>query len=162
MTVIMYFLMNCVIIMGFFFIWIFTIRAQRCKEDYLSYFVAFFSIRNQFALQDRLNAPRTTSVKDVVFPVLRNRRVSHQLRHYRKTTRVSLNCSKVRQGIAVIHTVFNSCLAASFLNKQNPIFFWEILRLLFFTPSARPVLRWSNDMIHQVLVRLDRKDVPTL
>ena len=71
-------------IMGFFFIWIFTIRAQRCKEDYLSYFVAFFSIRNQFALQDRLNAPRTTSVKDVVFPVLRNRRVSHQLRHYRK------------------------------------------------------------------------------
>ena len=62
---------------------------------------------NEALTENRLNAPRTTSVKDVLFAVLRNRRVSHQFQH---TTRVSSNCSKVAQGIFVIHTVFNSCL----------------------------------------------------
>ena len=40
---------------------------------------------------------------------------------------MSLNCSKMTQGIFVIHTVFNSVLTVSFLNQLNPIFFWKIL-----------------------------------
>ena len=54
-------------------------------------------------LEERLNIPSPIFVKYIyiyiyifkLFPLVRNWRVSHQLWHYRKTTRVSLNCSKV-------------------------------------------------------------------
>ena len=55
--------------------------------------------QNQYVHQDRLNAPRTTCAKDVLFPVVWNRRASHQFQHYLHPTRVSLSCSKVTQGI---------------------------------------------------------------
>ena len=75
------------------------------------------------APQDRSNAPRTTSVKDVLFPLVKNRCVSYQFQHYRNTTMVSLNCSKVTQRTLLIHTLPNSFLTASFLNQLNPISF---------------------------------------
>ena len=70
-TVIVHFLRNCVNITRFFFVRISTTRVQRCKEDCLPCFVAFFTTRNLW----------TTSMKDVLFPVARNRRVPHQFRH---------------------------------------------------------------------------------
>ena len=63
----------------------------------------------------------------------------------------------------MIQTVFNSFLAASFLNKLNPIFFLRNSVLhVFRTLSAILVSQYPNDMTHQVLVLLDRDDVPSL
>ena len=121
------------------------------------------STRNQSTPQDRLNIPRTTSVKDTLFPVVRNGRVSHQFWHYWNATRVSLNCSKVTQGISVIHTVLNSFLTAAFMTQpdSNGLLRIFVLRISQ-TPSAVPISRCPNDMIHIVLVFLDRDDVPSV
>ena len=61
MTVMMHFLRNCVIIMEFFFIWIFTKRMQRRPLAVLCRF-RFLPKICPPPPQDRLNAPRTTSV----------------------------------------------------------------------------------------------------
>ena len=86
---------------------------------------AFMSTRNQSVLKDRLNAERTTSVKNKPLPMVTNSNIPHQLRVNWYSTRVSLNCSKVSQGILGILTILNSCLAASFMNKSKPMLFWE-------------------------------------
>ena len=96
---------------GVFFVWIFTERIQKCEEDCLSASVVFLSTRNQST---------TTSVKDILFPVVGNRRVSRQFWHCRNTTRVFMNCSQVTQGIFVIHSIFNSSLTAAFMKQMNP------------------------------------------
>ena len=122
MTVIMHFLRNYVIILGFFFIWIFTKRVQRCKEDCLPRFVTFFSTQNQSARQDKLNAPWTTSVKILLFPVARNIRVWPSVLALSETTRVPWIARSSAEEFLVIHLVFNSFLTPSFFNKLNPIF----------------------------------------
>ena len=119
------FLRNCVIIMRFFFFRI-SKNVEWCEEeDSLLSFIAFMSTRNQSVLKDRLNAERTTSVKNKPLPMVRNSNIPHQLRVNWYSTRVSLNCSKVSQGILGILTILNSCLAASFMNKSKPMLFWE-------------------------------------
>ena len=147
--------------MGFFFIWISPKRFRGCEEDCLLCFVAFSSTRNQSILQDRLNAPRTTSVKDVLFPVVRSRRVSHNFWHYRNTTRVSLNLLEGNtRNFCDPHSIqlFSYCF---FLELTQ---FNTVLRNVALhasqTPSAIPNSRCPNDMIHLVLVLLDRNDVP--
>ena len=85
------------IITGFFFIGVTTKSAEWYDEDSLPSSVAFLSTRNQSVLKDRLDAERTTPVKDVLFPIVRNSNVPHQLRVNWYSTRVPLNCSKVSQ-----------------------------------------------------------------
>ena len=60
-------------------------------------------------------------IKEFLFPVTRNNRVSHHLWTYRNTTRVSVDCSQITQGLFVIQAVFVSCLAAAFMNQMNPL-----------------------------------------
>ena len=50
-SLVMYFLRNSVIMMGFFFICVVTEWIQRCEEDCLSSFVILFSSRNWSTLQ---------------------------------------------------------------------------------------------------------------
>ena len=98
-AVIVHFWKNCKVITGFFFIWIFTERGQRverCEEDGLSSFLAFPSSWNESVLKDRLDAGGTTPVEHILFPTVRNHSVPHQLRRYCYSTRVSLNCSDVK------------------------------------------------------------------
>ena len=85
---------NCVIIMVYFHL-DFHQKNQRCEEDCLPCFCRFLFHLESVRLQERLNAPRTTFVKDLVFPIVRKRLASHQFRHYRNTTGLSLNCSTV-------------------------------------------------------------------
>ena len=72
------------------------------------------STQNQSTLKDRLDAERTTPVKDILFPIVRNSNVHHQDRVKWYSTRVSLNCSKVSQGFLGILAVLESWIAASF------------------------------------------------
>ena len=64
--------------------------------------------------------------KNILFPIVRNSNVLHQLRVNWYSPRVSWTCSKVSQGIFGILTTLNYCLAASFLNESNPLLIWEI------------------------------------
>ena len=122
MTVVVHFLRNCAIITRFFFIGISTKRVKWCEEDSLPPFVAFLSTRNQSVLKDRLNADRTTPVKNILLPVVRNPNVPHQLRVNWYSTRVSLNCSKVSQGIFGILAVLESCRPALFMKSRSKCF----------------------------------------
>ena len=117
---------NCVIITGFFFTGVSTRRIKWWEEDCLPSFVAFFSTRNQSVLKDRLDAERTTPVKEKLCPIVRNSYVPHQFRVNWYSTRVCLNCSKVSQGI-----ILESGLAASFMNKSKPLFIWAISCSIF-------------------------------
>ena len=91
------------------------VKKTVCRPLSLSMFT-----RNQSILQDRLDAERTTPVKDFLLPVVRNPNVLHQLRVTCFSTRVSVNCSEVSLGIFGILAVLESCLAASFMNKSKP------------------------------------------
>ena len=70
----------------------------------------------------RLDAGRTTTVKNILLPIVRNQNVIHQLRVNCHCTRVSLNCLEASQGIFGILTVLEPRLAASLKNKSKPIF----------------------------------------
>ena len=72
--------------------------------------------QNQSVLKDRLDAEGATPAKDILFPILKNSSVPHQLRVNWYSTRVSLNCSRVSQGIFGILAVLES---ASFMNKSK-------------------------------------------
>ena len=50
------------------------------------------------SLQDRLNADRTTSVIKILFTIVRNSNISHQLRVNWYSSWMSLNCSKISYG----------------------------------------------------------------
>ena len=76
--------------------------------------------------QHGLRIPRNSYVKEVLLPVVRNKRVTHQFWTYWNTTRVSLNCSEITQGILVIRAVFESFLFAAFMNQVSPILFIKI------------------------------------
>ena len=131
MTVAVPFLRNWVIIPRFFFAGISTKRVKCCEEDNQSSFVAFMYTRNQSILQDRLDAERLTAVKNYTFSNCKEVEKKHQLRVHWYSTRMSLNCSKVSQGIVGILTILDSCHAASFMNKSKPILFWEISCSMF-------------------------------
>ena len=79
---------------------------KRCREDCLSSLVILFSSPNFTTPQNGLRIPRNSSVKDVLLPAVWNKRVTHQFWPYWNTTKVSLNCSKIAQGILVIQAVF--------------------------------------------------------
>ena len=118
---IMHFLSNCAIITRFFFIGIFTERIEWCEEGTLSSSLAFLSTWNESVLQDRLDAERTTDVKNTLFSIVKNRNVPHQLKRNCNSTRVSLNCSKVSQRFFGILTVLEHRLAASLISRSQSL-----------------------------------------
>ena len=79
------------------------------------------------------------------------------------STRVSLNCSEVTQGMLRIITVLESCLAASFMNKAKPLLIWEISCSMFcerfqqYRPYGVPMKCCA-----QIVVHVDRNDTPFL
>ena len=101
---------NSVIITRFFFIGIATKKVKWCEEVGSSSFVASMSTRNQSILQDRVDAERTTSVIKILFPIVRNANISHQLRVNWYSSTMSLNCSKVGEGFCEILTILDCCL----------------------------------------------------
>ena len=121
-AVIMHHMRNCVIITGFFFIGISTKRIKWCEKDGLSSSHAFLSTWNDSVLQDGLDADRTAPVKNFFLPTVRNQNVPHQLRVNCYSTRVSLNCSEVSQGIFGILAELETRLAASLMHKSKPTF----------------------------------------
>ena len=68
-AVIVHLLRNCEVITGFFCAGIFLERIEWCEEDSLSSFLAFLSTWNESVLKDRLDAGRTTPVKNILFPI---------------------------------------------------------------------------------------------
>ena len=161
-AVILHFLRICVIIMGFFFIGIFPERIEWCEEDSLSSSLAFLSIWNASVLQDRLDE-RTTPVKNMLLPIVRNQNVLQQLRVYCYSTTVSLNCSEVSSGIFGICTVLEARLAASLMNRSKANLCLRNLVLpVLRTLSAVPALSCPNESLRQIVFHLDRNDAPIL
>ena len=71
-AMIVHFAGNCEVITGCFFVWIFSERVEKCKEDGLSSLLALFSSRNGSFVQDGSDAEGTTPVKHKLFPIVRN------------------------------------------------------------------------------------------
>ena len=116
MAVIMHFLRNRVIITGS------SSSESRCEEDGLSSSVAFLSTWNESVLWDEFGTERTAPLKNIFHPIVKNQNVLHQLRVNCCSTRVSLNCSDVNQGILGILAVLEPRLDASLMNKSKPMF----------------------------------------
>ena len=66
------FLWNCEIIMSSFLLWVISKRICRCQENSLTSFIFLLSSRNQSIFQNRLTVTWTSSVIQVLLPVLRN------------------------------------------------------------------------------------------
>ena len=87
---------------------------------------------------------RTNPVKQILFRISRSPSVLHQLSINCYSTRVSLNCSNVSQGIFGILEVFKSCLA----RKSKPMLLWGISCSMFcerfqqYWPHRVPVKCW--------------------
>ena len=113
--------------------------------------ILLFLVPSLSSLQDRLNADRTTSVIKILFTIVRNSNISHQLRVNWYSSRMTLNCSKISYGFCGILTILNSCLAASFMNKEKPILFWDIPRSMF---CKRFQQYWPNRVPMHWAVRL--------
>ena len=72
---------------------------------------------------DGLDSECTTLLKNILFPMVWNPTVPRQLWVNCYSTRVSLNCSKVSQGIFGILAILEPRLAASFMDESKPVFF---------------------------------------
>ena len=79
---------------------------------------------------------------NIVFPIVRNSNVLHQFNVNWFSARVSLNCSRVSQGILWILAVLESCLAASFTSKSKPLLSLRNL-MLHVLKTLPPVLALS-------------------
>ena len=109
-----------------------------------------------------MDAERTTPVKHILFPIAKNHHVPHQLRLNCYSTRVSLNCPKVRQGNFGILAILEPRLDASWMNESKPVCLRNIVLLSLRTLSAVPASSCPNESLGQVVFRLDRNDAPIL
>ena len=155
MTVVVRFPRNCAIITGFFFVGISTKRVKWCEEVSLPSFAAFLSTRNQSVLKERLNAERTNPCEKYI--------PSNSKESECTPSKVSLNCSKIIQGMFGILVVLESCLDASFMKVEASASLRNFVLHMFCERfQAVPALSCPSEVLRQIVVHLDGNDAPFL